>query len=127
MAPGEDLVVEWDGAIAGRIDTAGTLHLTLATTHTIGGRSFTHRRSHALDVPASTTFCVPMNTFNSRSVVHIGENYDGEMFDAAAFAGPTTIAYDLEVTLTTRRTDKRIAGVVTEIYGENLSTTAYQI
>lgn len=127
IAPGEDFVVEWEGAIAGRIDTAGTLHVTLVTTHVIVGRNFAHRRSHALDIQPNTTFSVALNGFNSRSVVRIGDNYDGEMFDAAAFAGPTTIAYDIEITLTERRNLTRKTGNLTELHGENLSTTAYQI
>jgi len=121
----------WTGGVHLRIDAAGTLHARMRTVHSFAGKAFTHVREHLVDVSANTSVDLPLNVFNSRSVVSLGSYTapDGTKVDItqADVDGASSIAYTLEFTLTNRRSDVRKAGNLTEVGWERPQTSSYQL
>ena len=127
----------WHGYIDVEYQNNSILVMDLLTTHEFGAtfqKVFTHRRRYTTDVTQYSRITLPLQFFNSRSTVSIGQtpfNDDntGEpiVITGTDLALPSKITYALEFTAWTRRTTTRRLVGVNYLATRDIGTFSYQL
>ncbi|MCY4064262.1 MAG: hypothetical protein OXG53_17965 [Chloroflexi bacterium] len=128
----------WDGYIDVEYQSNCILVMDLLTTHEFGTgfeKSFTHRRRYTQNVVQYTRLSIPLNVFNSHSMVSVGEspipdaNGDPVEITGTDLAQPSRITYTLEFTAWTRRTAPPVRQLVGINYlaTRRIGTISYQL
>jgi len=136
ILPDTDFWTIWDGYIDIEYQNNSILVMDMLTTHEFGvnfEKTFTHRRRYTTDVTQYSRITLPLQIFNSRSSVSIGNspindpNGNPVEITGTDLALPSRITYTLEFTAWTRRTtSRRLVGV--NYFGtRGIGTFSYQL
>ena len=129
IKPNEPFFVLFDGYL--NIETQGSnrVGLTLHTIHKIGAdlsKEFTHDREYIYDQDNNANITVPLNVFNSVSIVRLG-SFGGITITQEDLDNPSEITYTLEIQLFNPKSETRKSGNLVHFTSNPLETIAYQL
>ena len=127
----EDFITEWEGFVIIEASKNTNMEVSLRTTHKLGenkDKTLIHERKAFFDLTAGTRRSIPLNIFNSRSVVSIG-TYRGLSITAEDAKHPADIQYDLVFKSFNRKSSSiRLANSLSSlIVSDTAESLSYQL